>query len=103
MLKFEHIPVGHEIRAYDFEPVGDWRDEIYVQGTIKRHDEKEGAKFLVIDCEEDSGPEARKEFGSNRPSRVGVEIFIPMETAFFEWDNRVIDITEAAGEFPIAD
>lgn len=101
MLKFEHIPVGHEIRAYDFEPVGDYRDELYVEGEVVRHDEVHGAKVLVITCNCDSGNSVYPRNGRKQLTRVGAEVFVPMEMAMMEWDERVIDLTEGAGEFPI--
>ena len=90
MLKYEMYLVGAKIRAYDFEPAGDYRDGLYVEGTVVRHETREGARFLVINTEADTMPLARK----TRPTRVGHETYVPMEMAFMEWDGRVCEIHE---------
>lgn len=36
MLKFEHIPVGAYIRAYDFEPCRG-REDKYIEGEVVEH------------------------------------------------------------------
>jgi len=95
MLKYEHIEPGQKIRAYDFEPYGDWRDDMYIEGVVVSHDHHHEAKVLVVECKKDCGPKAHEQFGPNRPSRVGNTIFVPMEIAFLEWDGRVIDLMEA--------
>jgi len=91
MLKYEHISPGQKIRAYDFEPFGDFRDGLYVEGIVLRHEFKEGAKFLVIEADVDTSVHIRK---NPNVTRVGKEVFVPMETAFFEWDGRVVKINE---------
>lgn len=101
MLKFEYLKPGQKIRAYDFEPVGDWRDELYVEGKILRHELKDESKFLVIECDCDSTnseyfklPSYVKQRGYRHPSRVGEEVFVPMEMCITEWDGRVTEIFE---------
>ena len=83
MLKFEGIAIGTKIKAYDFEPMSG-RTDRYVIGEIRDTVTKDGAKFYVIRCEEDSafGPE------NNRCSH---DIYVPMEM-YMDFDERVTAI-----------
>lgn len=85
MLKFEHITVGTTIRSYDFEPM-EGREDRFVEGTVIAHDVLDGASMLVIDCSVDSA------FPDPDYSRVGSEVFVPMEMSMFEYDGRVVEI-----------
>lgn len=81
MLKFEGIPVGSKIRAYDFEPYKG-RDDRYVEGTITGLSDRP-YKGYVVAVEKDTlyTINARK------------EIIVPFETGYFEYDERVTVIS----------
>ena len=83
MLKFEGINVGTKIKAFDFEPMEGRRDR-FVTGRILRTEWKDGAKFYVIECDEDSA------FGPDH-NRIGVEVYIPMEMCF-DYDERIVPL-----------
>ena len=79
MLKFEGILVGTKIKAFDFEPFHN-RPNMYVVGKITGTTVRDGAKFYIIDCTEDTGLPRRP--------RVGQEVYVPMETTM-DFDRRV--------------
>ena len=86
MLKFEGIPLGTTIKAYDFEPFPGRRDR-YVVGKIANTVVRDGALFYVIACTEDSAfPED--------DNRVGLDVFVPMEMCM-DFDERVTVVEEA--------
>ena len=47
MLKFEHIPVGAYIRAYDFEPCRG-REDKYIEGEVVALPTREGLVLVVV-------------------------------------------------------
>ena len=92
-MKFRNIAeIGDVIRAYDFKPmVG--RGECFVEGKVIT----KGA----LDCGYDAfcikvtkevfddlvvGPE-------DKGSRIGKLVYVPMETSFFEYDGRIINLS----------
>jgi len=77
MLKFEGIPVGTKIRAYDFEPMNGRADR-YVEGTITKlyDDQYEG---YVVAVEKDT----------LHSKNERTEIIVPYEVGFLEYDERV--------------
>ena len=83
-LKFEYdVLIGDRIRAYDFEPM-DGRVDRYVEGVVQRTSSEYGAKCFVINCDVDSiCPKG------SLGSRVGEEVFVPMEVSFMEYDSRI--------------
>ena len=90
MLKFEHIKPGTYVRAYDFEPREDVTER-YVEGTVIRHGEMPGypgAKALVVLCDVDTTWPAENYQGQEY-TRVGEEVFVPMELGITEYDGRV--------------
>ena len=85
MLKFEGIEIGTTIKAFDFEPFPGRRDR-YVVGKYVRSEWDMGAKFFVIECEEDSA-------FTGDYNRIGLEVLIPMEMTF-DYDERVTVVAE---------
>jgi hypothetical protein len=79
MLKFEHIEPGTRVRAYDHEPFPG-RPERYLEGTVVRHEDKDFAKWLVVECEADAT------FTKPDHNRIGLEVYVPMEM-LFEYDE----------------
>ena len=78
-LKFEDaVMIGDKIRAYDFEPLPG-RIDCFVEGVVQRTSSEYGYKSFVIICEVDS-------VGL---SRIGKEVFVPMEVSMFEYDSRI--------------
>lgn len=77
MLKFEGIPVGTKIRAYDHEPM-EGRTDRYVEGTITELYDYEYKGYIVA-VEKDTC------FKSN-PRK---EVVVPYEVSFFDYDERV--------------
>ena len=82
MMKFESVAkVGDYIKAMDFMPREGVEDS-FVIGKILRKDSRGG---FVIECGFDT-----------EGQRVGVEIFVPFEMSFMEWDERVQYVSEGA-------
>ena len=78
MLKFEGFEVGQRIKAYDFKPF-EGREENYVLGKIIEIVTHYGAKCYLIAVEEDT----------MRKAGARTEVFVPMEVAFMEYDERI--------------
>jgi hypothetical protein len=93
MLKFQNIAkVGQTIRAYDFKPmVG--RSDCFVEGKVLAIDNSQGYKAFKIECTKDFfGDDGSLPKGKG--SRVGHEVFVPMEVSFMEYDARIINLSE---------
>ncbi len=84
-LKFEGIPVGTYIRAYDFEPI-EGRKDCFIEGTIKSVVDKGFLAYAIV-VEYDSWDEDVSDIKPEH-SRVGVEYFVPLESTF-DYDGRV--------------
>lgn len=82
MLKYEGIPVGSKIKAYDFESIPG-RPDRFIVGVIESDEMVAGAKVYRVKCTEDS---VTWKHGKNR---VGEIIYVPMEIAFAEYEGRV--------------
>lgn len=91
MLKFEGIAIGTTIKAFDFEPMEGRRDR-YVVGEIRDIVTKDGAKFYVIRCQEDSA------FGPKH-NRCSHDVYVPMEMMFSDFDERITVVEDAEDNF----
>ncbi len=81
-LKFEEsVKIGDRVRAYDFEPMPG-RKEIFIEGTVFDVRTTYEGKFFMVQCESD--PTAPSE----EYSRVGREVYVPMET-MLDFDTRI--------------
>jgi len=84
MLKFEgKFQEGEIIRSYDYEPHDDEK-ACYVQGTITNVTDNafdQGYKAYMIHVDVDTL--------SDKRSRVGMEVAVPMQISLSEWDGRV--------------
>lgn len=92
MLKFEKVAkVGDVIRAYDFKPmVG--RSDCFVEGKVITITSETGYKAFKIECMSDFfDGKFRK---GVRSSRVGKNVFVPMEVSFMEYDARIMNLSE---------
>ena len=84
MLKYEgKFSIGTRIRSYDFEPMSD-RPDMYVEGRITRISDEFHFLAYVIECDYDSRP--------GEHTRVGVEVFVPMEVSLTEFPGRVLQL-----------
>jgi hypothetical protein len=92
MLKFEKIAtVGDVIRAYDFKPMYG-RNDCYVEGKVISITNETGYKAYKIECIHDFfDGKFRK---GVRSSRVGKNVFVPMEVSFMEYDARIINLSK---------
>lgn len=91
-LKFEGVAkVGEVIRGYDFKPmVG--RNDCYVEGKVIAITNEAGYKAFKIECMTDCfDGKFRK---GARSSRVGKNIFVPLEVSFMEYDARIINLSK---------
>lgn len=77
MLKFEGIPVGTKIRAYDFEPRPGVTDK-YIEGEIVGLYDKEYRAYIV-NVEKDT----------LYPDNPRIDVFVPFEISLMEFDERV--------------
>ena len=87
MLKFEGIAIGSKIKAYDFEPMPG-REESFVEGIIVDAGMVGGgykAYTIKVTREVFSGEEVELD----EYSRLGEEVFVPMEVSMMEYDERV--------------
>jgi len=85
-LKFEGIPVGTRIRAYDFEPM-EGRPERYVEGVIIESlmtPERYAAYKIFADS--DSCAHVNKH--GDEWSRVNEAVYVPHEVTF-DYDKRI--------------
>ena len=90
MLKYENkFKIGDTLRSFDFEP-SEGRTDRFVEGVITRiEDHNQGFNFytaFVIDCTVDSST------SDKRWTRVGAEIFVPMEVNH-EYDGRLTKVS----------
>jgi hypothetical protein len=92
MLKFEKIAsVGDIIRAYDFKPMYG-RPDCFVEGKVVSVTEETGYKAYKIECINDFfDGKFRK---GVRSSRVGKNVFVPMEVSFMEYDGRILNLSK---------
>jgi len=84
-LKFEGIPVGSKIRAYDFEPMPG-RGECYAEGVIDSLTTIYGTKAYSVTVSRevwDGSPLVGDDEGRR------LSIYVPMEVSFLEYDSRV--------------
>jgi hypothetical protein len=87
MMKFENTAqLGDRLKALDFRPMDDRPDRFVVGTVIKRHEfgEMRGDISIpfscyIVKCEE----------SSHGQYEIGEEVFVPYETAFSEYDERV--------------
>jgi len=83
MLKFEGVAkVGEFIKAMDFRP-REGVDDSFVIGKVLR--EAPGRGGYIVECKFDT-----------EGQRHGVEVFVPFEMGFSEFDNRVQYVSEGA-------
>lgn len=75
-LKFEGIPVGYEIRAYDFEPRHD-RPNRYIEGVIVSLYDEDFMGYEVL-VTHDTLCEVPR-----------TTVIVPMEISFLDYDNRI--------------
>jgi hypothetical protein len=86
MFKFENIAnVGDRIRAHDFFQ----RTDCYVEGIVTAKDtdgklHPEGAACFVITVDVDCY------CGVNETGRIGTTVYVPMQVAWTDWDDRVM-------------
>jgi len=86
MLKFEGIPLGYTIRAYDIKPMHG-RGDCYVEGVIV--DIYAAVKFpndyahYVVDVTKEVFDGVNEKIGS-----TGRRVRVPMETSH-DYDNRI--------------
>lgn len=91
MLKFEKAAkLGDVIRAYDFKPMNG-RSDCYVEGKVIAITNELGYKAFKIECISDFfDGKFRK---GVRSSRVGKNVFVPMQVSFMEYDARIINLS----------
>lgn len=82
MLKFENLAnIGNTIRAYDFYG----NTEAYIEGVVKDKGMTPGGYYgYTIDIEVDG-------MGAGREGDTG---YVPFETAFMEYDDRITVVKE---------
>ena len=92
MLKFEKLAtVGDVIRAYDFKPMYG-RSDCFIEGKVISITEERGYKAYKVECINDFfDGKFRK---GARSSRVGKNVYVPMEVDFMEYDARVINLSK---------
>ncbi len=92
MLKYENkFKVGDTIKSLDFKPCSDRPDQ-FVIGVVMDADNKEhGFRSIKIRCMEDHPDE---KYGT----RVGDEVWVPMQVDELEYENRVTLVTDTDGE-----
>jgi len=93
MLKFEGIAtVGDIIRAYDFKPCAG-RDDAFIEGVvIDANNNEQGFKAFKVKVTADKF--LKHETKANNDNRIGLEMFVPFETGFMEFDFRVINLSK---------
>lgn len=80
MLKFENVAeVGNKIKAYDFQP-RDGRPDYFLVGTVTN----KGMTPLGF-----AGYTVTVTESPEHTVREGIEMFVPFEVMFDEWDGRV--------------
>jgi hypothetical protein len=93
MLKFENVAtVGDIIRAYDFKPCAG-RDDAFIEGVvIDANNNEQGFKSFKVKVTADKF--LKHETKASKDNRIGLEMFVPMETSFMEFDFRVINLSK---------
>jgi len=93
MLKFENIAkVGDTIRAYDFKPCAG-RDDAFIDGiVIDANNNEQGFKAYKVKVTADKF--LKFETKASKNNRIGLEMFVPFETSFMEFDFRVINLSK---------
>jgi len=93
MLKFEGIAkVGDIIRAYDFRPMAG-RDDAFIEGVvIDDNNNEQGFKAFKVKVTADKF--LKYETKATKNNRIGLDIFVPHETGFMEFDFRVINLSK---------
>jgi hypothetical protein len=92
MLKFENVArVGDIIRAYDFKPCAG-RDDAFIEGVVmSANNYEQGYKAFKVKVTADKF--LKFETKASKNNRVGLEMFVPMETSFMEFDSRIINLS----------
>ena len=91
MLKFENVArVGDIIRAYDFKPCAG-RDDAFIEGVVLGVTSEQGYKAFKVRVTADKF--LKYETKASKNNRVGLEMFVPMETSFMEFDSRIINLS----------
>lgn len=92
MLKFENAArVGDIIRAYDFKPCAG-RDDAFIEGVVtSANNYEQGFKAFKVMVTADKF--LKFETKATKNNRVGIEMFVPMETSFMEFDSRIINLS----------
>lgn len=92
LLKFAGAAtVGDLIRAYDFKPMAG-RDDAFVEGVvIEANNQEHGFPAYKIKVTADKF--LRHETVANENNRIGLEMFVPHETSFMEFDFRIINLS----------
>ena len=92
MLKFENIAkVGDVIRAYDFKPCAG-RDDAFIDGiVIDANNSEQGFKAFKVKVTADKF--LKFETKASKNNRIGLEMFVPFETSFSEFDFRIINLS----------
>ena len=87
-LKFEKIArIGEKIRAYDFEPMSH-RPDSYIEGVVESSGIVGGGyKAFTVQCTFDSTADPTEKY-----TRIGRRVFVPMEVFMMEWDGRVVNL-----------
>jgi hypothetical protein len=93
MLKFENVAtVGDIIRAYDFKPCAG-RDDAFIEGVvIDANNNEQGFKAFKVKVTADKFLKFETE--ASKDNRIGLEMFVPMETSFMEFDFRIINMSK---------
>jgi len=90
MLKFEKIAkVGDYIRAYDFKPMRG-RLDCYVEGEVIDINDTMGYKAYKIKVRNDVFDGKMNE----SDGRVGLDVFVPFQVSFMEYDSRIMNLSE---------
>ena len=92
-MKFTNIAkVGDIIRAYDFKPCAG-RDDAFIEGVVIDNDNNEqGYKAFKVKVTADKF--LKHETKASKDNRIGLEMFVPHETSFMEFDFRVINLSK---------
>lgn len=92
-LKFEGVAnLGDTIRGYDFKPMAG-RNDCYVEGRVVEITSEMGYKAFKVKCTKDVfDGEVRTTKGKG--SRVGQNVFVPLEVSFMEYDARIINLSK---------
>ncbi len=98
-MPFKHenkANVGDRIRSYDFEG----RTDCYIEGVVQEKDtegNRQGYACFVVVVDVDGWPDRDNEQQGKSLvvkdcGRIGQTVFIPMETAWMEYDGRIVKL-----------